>query len=71
MPLDNIPSKLFNVITHIIAIGLEFDDDLTEDEPLEKLRTQLLGESSSVLCTSHLLKIYDVTESYDQIFIVS
>lgn len=71
MPLDNIPSKLFNVMAHMIATGLEFDDDLLDDEPLENLRIKLLEDSLSMLCTYDLLKLYDITGFCNQLFIVT
>ncbi|CAE7726859.1 unnamed protein product, partial [Symbiodinium microadriaticum] len=71
--LDNVPSKLFNIILHRIATGTQFDDELSSDEAIEDLRRQLLRheeEANLSICTSQLLKIFDILKLYDQVLVV-
>ena len=73
-PLDNMSSKLFNIILHSIATGIQYDDGLeTCEDELEELRVKLLGDAELTtphLCTWQLLKTFDTMHLWDQLFVV-
>lgn len=67
---DNLTSKDTNLIIHRLASDLEFDDNLSDEEPLNNLRVAMLSHSPRELTTSEVLELFEVAGLPNQIIVI-
>eukprot|EP00602_Paraphysomonas_sp_CaronLab_P010600 CAMPEP_0185038528 /NCGR_PEP_ID=MMETSP1103-20130426/34282_1 /TAXON_ID=36769 /ORGANISM="Paraphysomonas bandaiensis, Strain Caron Lab Isolate" /LENGTH=416 /DNA_ID=CAMNT_0027576997 /DNA_START=254 /DNA_END=1504 /DNA_ORIENTATION=+ len=69
--VENMGSKLYNLTTHRLASGLEFDDELSDETQLESLRESLLEKNSQYeYCTFSVLKLFEHCKLFDQVIVL-
>lgn len=68
---NNVSSKDYNMIAHRLTTDIEFDDNLSDKNAIEKLRLFMISSRLNELTTSEVLNLFESLQLRDQIIIIS